>query len=851
MAYPYDASTTTAIARLAAANSNAYDAGTNPNGLARGGHRQNFAPDLNALATVANSVSDAANAASNLAANMAGTSVSSVTIGTGSKSFTTQAGKFFDVGRWLQIVYDANNYLIGQVTSYSGTALVVNVTKTGGSGTYASWNLYVSSTPGADGATGATGSTGATGRNAGIPLTYDGSAYTQADPGTGKLRRNNATPALVTRLYISETDTDGKGASSWWSAVSSGTSTKRGRIDIFHATQPQNFLSFDVTGALSDQGGWDILTVSYRDSGGTLSNGDPLLVWTVDGADKGDQGIQGIQGTAGTNGMNGATGATGPTTTNEFVWDPSTVDSYPGNGKVKVNSSTYSSITKVWIDNLDRYSGSVTAWVDSMDDSTNTGDRGSLYFNNVNSPGTWLRLKVNGVIVDKTGYREIPVAYIGSNGTFATSDGIALAFARSGDKGNDGAGAGNVNTTGSVTAGHFVTYADGTGNAIQDGGAFTAATIPNVAAGNISSNNVQAALNELDTEKAPLASPSFTGTVDITQAILFSGVISPTQITSDQDNYAPTGFATCSVMRLTVDAARAITGLAGGSAGRFVYLFNADASNNITLKHDTTSTSANRFYCPNSVDLVLMPRTGVWLWYDTTSSRWRVSSAHSAQSIYAGAQGALVAGTVSSQLGALDTAVTGKAGNGFVTFSGPTSTLKTFTLPNANETIACLGQIQTWTGAQSFADGKLIVNGATSGTTTLKASETASGTITFPAVTDTVAVLGTAQAFTASQTFLNSSGIKIKDTDASNTLGIVGGSNLTSDRTLTLTTGDANRNITLGGDLSTAGAVTFTGAYSLTLTLTGATSLTLPPVTGTVATLTQALMPLHAACGGL
>jgi hypothetical protein len=40
---------------------------------------------------------------------------------------------------------------------------------------------------------------------------------------------------------------------------------------------------------------------------------------------------------------------------------------------------------------------------------------------------------------------------------------------------------------------------------------YTAAQIANVAAGNIAATNVQTALNELDTEKAPLASPALTG----------------------------------------------------------------------------------------------------------------------------------------------------------------------------------------------------------------------------------------------------------------------------------------------------------------------------------------------------
>lgn len=65
---------------------------------------------------------------------------------------------------------------------------------------------------------------------------------------------------------------------------------------------------------------------------------------------------------------------------------------------------------------------------------------------------------------------------------------------------------------------------------------------------------------------------------------------------------------------------------------------------------------------------------------------------------------------------------------------------------------------------------------------------------------------------------------------------------LTADRTLTWVLGDANRSITLGGNVSIGGALTFSGAFSFTGTLTGATTVTFPTV-GTLATLagTEAL----------
>jgi hypothetical protein len=302
MPYPYDVDDLAAIDDLTQANNNPYNSGTNPWGIKRGGHRQILITLLNAAARAANAIASAADSAADYAGRMSGTSTSSVTIGTGSKTFTTQADKFFEDGRWVNAIYDENNYVIGIVTSYVGTTLTINVTKAVGSGSHNAWSIYASNQPGSDGAPGAAGGTGPAGRMAGIPMVYDGTGYTQIDPGTAKIRRNSATPALVDRLYISETASDGKGVASWWSGASSGTSTKRGRIDIFDEDNPANFLSYDVTGALVDHGGYDELVVTYRDHGGTMSNGVALVVQVVDGADKGDQGIQGIPGADGQDG---------------------------------------------------------------------------------------------------------------------------------------------------------------------------------------------------------------------------------------------------------------------------------------------------------------------------------------------------------------------------------------------------------------------------------------------------------------------------------------------------------------------------------------------------------------------
>jgi hypothetical protein len=110
-----------------------------------------FATEANALATETNGYAANAAASAASAVNAPGTNATSVTslaIGTGSKSLTIQAAKAFVVGQWVTITSTATpaNWMHGQITAYtSGTgALVVNVGMTGGSGTIAAWTVALS-----------------------------------------------------------------------------------------------------------------------------------------------------------------------------------------------------------------------------------------------------------------------------------------------------------------------------------------------------------------------------------------------------------------------------------------------------------------------------------------------------------------------------------------------------------------------------------------------------------------------------------------------------------------------------------------------------------------------------------
>lgn len=106
-------------------------------------------------AASAASAAASATTAANSAANIRATSTTSNTIGTGSKSFTIQAGKQFTAGDWMLIADAAapsTNYMVGTVTSYNSTsgALVFNSVAIAGSGTKTSWTVGLSGAKGAD-----------------------------------------------------------------------------------------------------------------------------------------------------------------------------------------------------------------------------------------------------------------------------------------------------------------------------------------------------------------------------------------------------------------------------------------------------------------------------------------------------------------------------------------------------------------------------------------------------------------------------------------------------------------------------------------------------------------------------
>lgn len=103
----------------------------------------------------------------------------------------------------------------------------------------------------------------------------------------------------------------------------------------------------------------------------------------------------------------------------------------------------------------------------------------------------------------------------------------------------------------------------------------------------------------------------------------FAGIIRPSQLVANTDNWAPTGYAAASIVLFSTDANRNITGFAAGADGDRV-VFGNTGTQLATFKHNVTSTAANRWLCPNDEDLILPKDAWVEAVYDATSARWRL-----------------------------------------------------------------------------------------------------------------------------------------------------------------------------------------------------------------------------------
>lgn len=90
---------------------------------------------------------------------------------------------------------------------------------------------------------------------------------------SGEVRLNNASPASVTSIFVSETNASSKSAVNWLATLGDGD-----RIRIFRRTVPGTYAEYLVSGTPSDSGTYRTISVTYVSSSGTFSDGHEIYL---------------------------------------------------------------------------------------------------------------------------------------------------------------------------------------------------------------------------------------------------------------------------------------------------------------------------------------------------------------------------------------------------------------------------------------------------------------------------------------------------------------------------------------------------------------------------------------------
>ena len=105
------------------------------------------------------------------------------------------------------------------------------------------------------------------------------------------------------------------------------------------------------------------------------------------------------------------------------------------------------------------------------------------------------------------------------------------------------------------------------------------------------------------------------------------GIITPAQLTVDTNDYNPTGFSTCNLIRQDIDSNnREITGFLAPAVGvnRIIKINNiASAGRDLKFTHnDAASLAENRFLLRDNGDKTIRPNETGEFYYDHVQSRW-------------------------------------------------------------------------------------------------------------------------------------------------------------------------------------------------------------------------------------
>jgi len=238
---------------------------------------------------------------------------------------------------------------------------------------------------------------------------------TDADPGDGMMRFNNASLPSVTAIYIDNLSAFGTTVSSWIDTFDDeGESGDRGVLTIM-TNDAAGVMVARITGTIVDGTGYRKVTVAPIATSGTFSTGATVNVqFNRSATDGSNAGLL-------------------------FNFDSSTSMADPGTGDFRLNNAALASVTAIAVDDTSSITGNpdVSVEVLAWDDS-DSSPRGTLTISRIDAPENFAIYNITGASTDNSGWTQLAVTHVASSGSFTNGAAFALKFSRAGNRGTNG-----------------------------------------------------------------------------------------------------------------------------------------------------------------------------------------------------------------------------------------------------------------------------------------------------------------------------------------------------------------------------------------------------------------------------
>ncbi len=116
----------------------------------------------------------------------------------------------------------------------------------------------------------------------------------------------------------------------------------------------------------------------------------------------------------------------------KYAYATSTTMADPGTGTIRFDNATLASVTNIAFDATTADSGNpdISDYIASWDDGTNSAHEGYLTIRKADTPATFMVYSITSAVTDNTGWLQVPVTHVSSNGSLSASDDLLVICAR-------------------------------------------------------------------------------------------------------------------------------------------------------------------------------------------------------------------------------------------------------------------------------------------------------------------------------------------------------------------------------------------------------------------------------------